>query len=210
MKTLVHESAELLKPIIETIDRFGLKTHFLRKHKGRAVLFYDRLGTREYKTELAQKAQERFRRNQEKLFTFLDHDGIPWNNNNAEHAVKAFAALRNVIEPHSTESSICDYLVLLSICQTCEYRGIDFLQFLRSGEKRVDDYVQQSSRPKLRAPSRIRSRQPSTGARGTPCRTPPWLRNRRRCIAGKAAGAGHIERSAATTDRPSQSRRAGS
>src|SRR5215831_11045296 len=23
------------------------------------------------------------------LFTFLDHDGVPWNNNNAEHAIEA-------------------------------------------------------------------------------------------------------------------------
>src|SRR5262249_32452818 len=75
------------------------------------------------------------------LFTFLDHDNIPWNNNNAEHAIKAFAALRKVIEAYSTESGIRDYLVLLSVCQTCEYRGVDFLQFLRSGEARVNDYV---------------------------------------------------------------------
>jgi hypothetical protein len=66
MKTLVHEFAELLKPIIETIDRFGLKSHFLKRHKVQATRFYDRLGTRKYKTELARKAQERFRRNQGK------------------------------------------------------------------------------------------------------------------------------------------------
>ena len=148
-----------MKPIIETIDRFGLKSRFLKKNKVQVMRFYDRLSTREYKTELARKAQERFRRNQGKLFTFLDHDDIPWNNNNAEHAVKAFAALRNLIEPHSTESSIRDYLVLLSISQTCVYRGIDFLQFLRSGEKRVDDYVHERSRPRLQEPSPVRSRQ---------------------------------------------------
>jgi hypothetical protein len=55
---------------------------------------------------------------------------VPWNNNNAEHAIKAFAALLNVIEAYSTESGIRDYLVLLSVYQTCEYRGVDFLQFL--------------------------------------------------------------------------------
>jgi hypothetical protein len=27
-----------------------------------------------------------------------------------------------------------DYLVLLSICETCNYQGLDFLDFLRSGE----------------------------------------------------------------------------
>lgn len=141
MKALVHEFTALLKPVVETIDRFGLKTHFLRKHKVEVVRFYERLLPRIYKTELARKAQDRFRRNQGKLFTFLDHDNVPWNNNNAEHAIKAFAALRNVIEAYSTESGIRDYLLLLSIYQTCEYRGVDFLQFLRSGEKRVDDYV---------------------------------------------------------------------
>jgi len=31
------------------------------------------------------------------LFTFLEHDGVPWNNNNAEHAIKAFVRLRNII-----------------------------------------------------------------------------------------------------------------
>lgn len=161
MKTLVHEFTALLKPVIETIDRFGLKSHFLKKHKVEVVRFYGRLLTREYKTELARKTQDRFRRNQGKLFTFLDYDNVPWNNNNAEHAIKAFAALRNVIEAHSTESGIPDYLVLLSIYQTCEYRGVDFLQFLRSGEKRVDDYVRTrhslSSRPRPQETPRIRA-----------------------------------------------------
>jgi len=34
--------------------------------------------------------------------TFLSHDGVPWNNNNAEHAIKAFARLRRAIEGLST------------------------------------------------------------------------------------------------------------
>src|SRR5260370_16394341 len=113
MKVLVYEFTVLLKPVVETIDRFGLKAHFLKKHRLEEARFYKRLLAREYKTELAQKAQDRFRRNQGKLFTFLDHDNVPWNNNNAEHAIKAFAALRNVIEAHSTESRCRDSLVLL-------------------------------------------------------------------------------------------------
>ena len=159
MKALVHEFTALLKPVVETIDRFGLKARFLKKHKVGVARFYERLLTHEYKTELARKTQDRFRKNQGKLFTFLDHDNVPWNNNNAEHAIKAFAALRDVIESYSTESGIHDYLILLSVYQTCEYRGIDFLQFLRSGEKRIDDYVRKGqssrSRPKLQETSRI-------------------------------------------------------
>ena len=144
MKALVHEFTVLLKPVVETIDRFGLKAHFLRKHKVQVARFYERLLSCKYQAELARRAQDRFRKNEGKLFTFLDYDNVPWNNNNAEHAIKALAALRNVIEAYSTESGIRDYLVLLSIYQTCDYRGIDFLQFLRSGEKRIGDYVRKA------------------------------------------------------------------
>ena len=146
MKVLVHEFTALLKPIVETIDRFGLRDHFLKKHKVEVARFYELLLSRGYQTELARKAQDRFRRNRGKLFTFLDHDNVPWNNNNAEHAVKAFAALRNVIEAYSSETGIRDYLVLLSLYQTCEYRGIDFLQFLRSGEKTIKAYTHRRRR----------------------------------------------------------------
>ena len=64
----------------------------------------------------------------------LSHDSVPWNNNNAEHAIKAFARLRRAIEGLSTPKGIEEYLILLSVCQTCKYSGLDFLDFLRSGE----------------------------------------------------------------------------
>jgi hypothetical protein len=44
------------------------------------------------------------------LFTFLDHDGVPWNNNNAEHAVKAFAYYRRVFDGMMGEDGLSDYL----------------------------------------------------------------------------------------------------
>jgi len=65
----------------------------------------------------------------------LGYDGIPWNNNNAEHAVKSFAELRQTIGGVTREKGLRDYLVLLSLCQTCRYIGLDFLDFLCSGEK---------------------------------------------------------------------------
>jgi predicted RecB family nuclease len=141
IKEIVHEFGALLEPMIDTIDRFGLKTHFLRKHKMAVTRFYNTLLLRKYNTELAQKVQKRFIKNQGKLFTFLDYDNVPWNNNNAEHAIKSFADLRDVIGGRTTESGIQYYLILLSIYQTCAYREIDFLGFLRSGEEKIDGYA---------------------------------------------------------------------
>lgn len=62
---------------------------------------------------------------------------MPWNNNNVEHAIKAFARLRRAIEGLSTPKGIEEYLILLSVCQTCKYMGVDFLDFLRSGESDI-------------------------------------------------------------------------
>ena len=67
--------------------------------------------------------------------------GVPWNNDNAEHAVKAFATLRRVIKGLTSESGLRNYLVLLSICETCNCQGLDFLNFLRSGETDIAVFV---------------------------------------------------------------------
>jgi hypothetical protein len=73
--------------------------------------------------------KKRIDKNKDKLFTFLDHDGVPWNN--AEHAVRAFTRLRNGMST-STPRGTIDYCILLSLQQTLKYRGIEFLDFLRS------------------------------------------------------------------------------
>jgi predicted RecB family nuclease len=140
LKELVREFAFLLKPMIETVDRFGLKAHFLRRHKVFVERFYQALSTRQYHTESAVHYKRRFEKNRDKLFTFLEYDGIPWNNNNAEHAIKAFAALRKNIDGMSTAKGIREYLILLSIYETCQYKGVNFLDFLRSGETDIDDF----------------------------------------------------------------------
>ena len=85
------------------------------------------------------------------MFTFLDFDGVPWNNNNAEHAVKAFALVRRVIDGVTTETGLRDTLVLLSVCETCKCKNVDFLDFLRSGSKDIDDFVIRGSKRRLQA-----------------------------------------------------------
>lgn len=140
LKIMVQEFSDLLKSIVETIDRFGLKARFLRKHKKYVDRFNRSVSGRKFKTEIAIKYQKRFEKYADKLFTFLDYDNVPWNNNNAEHAIKPFAKLRHVFGGLSTPKAIHDYLVLLSVAETCKYRGISFLDFLRSGELDIDKF----------------------------------------------------------------------
>ena len=149
LKRLAQAFAGLVRPMVGTVDRHGLKSHFLRKHRVSVDRFYRQLSMTALQSEGAVKLRDRFQKNREKLFTFLSFDGVPWNNNNAEHAVKAFAMLRNVIGGCATEKGIREYLILLSICQTCKYKGLDFLDFLRSGEKNIDAFASSRRRRRL-------------------------------------------------------------
>ena len=88
------------------------------------------------------KFKERFEKNRDKLFTFLSYDGVPWNNNNAEHAVKPFADASGSHRGSHRRKGLRDYLVLLSLCETCKYMGVDFLDFLRSGEKDIHAFAE--------------------------------------------------------------------
>jgi hypothetical protein len=152
VRSLAFEFGAILKEIIETIDRFGLKVRFLKRHKKVVARFYRELAKRAYRSDTAAKYQDRLQKEQGRLFVFLDHDGIPWNNNNAEHAIKSFAMLRTAIGGSSTENGLADYLVLLSVLETCKSKGLSFLGFLRSGELDIDTFADRkgSARPSHR------------------------------------------------------------
>ncbi len=141
-RQMVHNFECLIKSIITTIDKYGLKKLHLQKHNRDVARFYDSLFSYEYKSSIAIKYQWRFRKYQDRLFTFLDHNDIPWNNNNAEHAIKGFAAYRNITDGQFTENGIKQYLTLFSIYQTCRYKGVDFLRFMLSKETDIDRFCE--------------------------------------------------------------------
>ena len=92
------------------------------------------------KSPILERYRKRFLANRAKLFTFLDCDDVPWNNNNAEHAVKEFAAYRKNTDGFYSEEGIKKHLILLSVYATCKYKNIDLLKFLLSKEKDIDSF----------------------------------------------------------------------
>lgn len=140
LKTIVIEFGNLLRSIISTIDKFGLKQTHLNKHKKDVDSFYSRIISKNFESELAMSYQKRLTKYREKIFLFIAHDSVPWNNNNAEHSIKPFAKWRKKISKNLTKQNIENHLILLSILQTCKYRGINFFEFLKSGEKSIDKF----------------------------------------------------------------------
>jgi hypothetical protein len=149
MKAIARGFADLLRPIIESVDRYGLKTRHLRKHTAAVDRFFRATLGCTYKTEVAMGYQRRLKKNRDRLFTFINCDGVPWNNNNAEHAIKAFARMRNVIGGTSTLKGLREYLVLLSISETCKFKGVRFLDFLLSQEQEIDQFSNRPARRRI-------------------------------------------------------------
>jgi hypothetical protein len=79
----------------------------------------------------------------------LEHDGVPWNNSNAEHAIRRFAYYREVTVSVLNEAGLTQYLVLLSLLQTCKSKGVSFFSFLLSGETDLDAYAKEPRRRRL-------------------------------------------------------------
>jgi hypothetical protein len=146
LKQVGQKLVAALKPIIDTIDRFGLKHYHLNKHKEDVARFFRYLSEQAFNSEVAVKYQKRLQKYGDKLFVFLDHDGIPWNNNNAENAVKRFASRRKIFGTWPTENGLKDYLVFLSIYQTCRLKNLSFLRFLRSGLFDLDAFAEGAGR----------------------------------------------------------------
>jgi hypothetical protein len=152
LKFLAARFGELLRTIIQTVDRFGLKARHLGKHKSDVARFYAEISQRQITSDAAQHYVGRFLKYKEKLFVFLEHEGVPWNNNNAEHAIKPVAKYRPLVRRTMTRNGVESYLVLLSIYQTCEYRGLSFLDFLCSGETDIYAFAESRCGGRRRSP----------------------------------------------------------
>jgi hypothetical protein len=138
LKGIVQSFAKIIRPIIETVDQYGLRKNRLQKHKSAAMRFIEKVGVHQVSTEAAIKYRKRINKYGKRLFTFLDYDSVPWHNNNAEHAIKAFARYRRFADGRFTKKSLMEYLTILSVFETCEYRGLNGLDFLLSGKTGLD------------------------------------------------------------------------
>lgn len=138
---------DLIVPMFDDAERFGLKTRNLRKHKKRVDRFYKlTIEGKQTESDLVEKYNKRFRRYREELFMFLLNDGIPWNNNTAERAIRHLAIQRKISGSFYKRVAL-QYLRLLGIAQTCRFQNKSFLRFLLSNEKDIDRYKERR-RPK--------------------------------------------------------------
>ena len=96
-ETFVFEVTNLLMPIFLAIGTYGLKRRHLHRFHTPVERFYQKhIVDRTYTSDATVKYQKRFQRYRDSLFTFLDEDGIPWENNMAERALRHLAVQRKI------------------------------------------------------------------------------------------------------------------
>jgi hypothetical protein len=146
LKVIAKQFGELLRTIIDTVDRYGLRRRHLHKHKRSVERFLDKIVAATYSSPFATKYQKRFGKYRDKLFAFLEYDGIPWNNNNAEHAIKRFAKYRRNTDGMFTQRSLEEYLVLATVFETCAFNNVNILKFLLSKDVTLEGLLRMAGR----------------------------------------------------------------
>jgi predicted RecB family nuclease len=138
LRALTQQFGRLLKRIIASVDRFGLRERYLRRHKEEVTGFLEEVAVAPYTSDVALRYKKRFEKYGSKMFTFLEHDGVPWNNNNAEHAIKRFAKHRRDNDGRYSERTLKSYLVLATLFETCAFNNVNVLKFLLSKEQTLE------------------------------------------------------------------------
>jgi predicted RecB family nuclease len=139
-ESFVLEVRKLIVPILQTIQKYGSKKCHLNKFKKSIELFYkNTIEKSAYTFEVTIKYQKRFQRYKDSLFIFMEDDGIPWDNNMAERAIRQLAVQRKISGTFYKHAAP-NYLLLLAISQTCRFQNKSFLKFLISKEKNIDAF----------------------------------------------------------------------
>jgi len=73
----------------------------------------------------ARRLLKRLRRHQQDLFTFLDRDGVPFENNHAERSIRPAVVIRKNSYGNRSERGADCQAVLMSIFRTLKQRGHD-------------------------------------------------------------------------------------
>lgn len=143
---LAKRLTAILQPIIEDVDRYGLKKRHLQKFSHKAIQYQSWLSSQQFRSKAASLYQKRIGKYGDRLFTFLSHDGVPWNNNLAENAVKLIASRRRIFGATFSENGMRECLLFLSLYQTLLRKGLSLLRFLLSKETDLFSFVGERSK----------------------------------------------------------------
>ncbi|MGH9807125.1 MAG: IS66 family transposase [Terriglobia bacterium] len=101
----------------------------------------------------ARRLIKRLRRHQDELFTFLDHAGVPFENNHAERAIRPAVIIRKNSQCNRSQRGAETQAVLMSVYRTLKQRGHAPIDTMAQAMKTYLTTGQLPSLPPKTAPS---------------------------------------------------------
>jgi len=117
-------------------SRDELDSHTLASRRQRLDNRLSELVATDWDDGNAKRLIKRLRRHQEDLFTFLDKDGVPFENNHAERSIRPAVILRKNSYGNRSEQGADCQAVLMSIFRTLKQRGHNPIQTIITATKR--------------------------------------------------------------------------
>lgn len=139
LKRLLKDAIRLGKHTDVTPKAFASRRKLLTKR-------LDALLAAEPNNKNINRLQKRLRRYHEALFTFLDHPGVPSDNNHAEREIRPAVIMRKNSLCNRSVNGAAAQAILMSVYRTLKLRKLDPLETIVSALK---DYVRTGKLPPL-------------------------------------------------------------
>lgn len=103
-----------------------------RALKGRLERRLSSILSKRYRDKNCRRICKLLRKHRDKLFTFLEVEGVGWNNNEAERALRPSVVVRKNSYGSKSELGARNHSILMTVSETCKRRGTNFMGFGRS------------------------------------------------------------------------------
>lgn len=121
--------AKKLRRLLRDGIRLRKRADFHPGTHGRRIALIDRrlieMAEASYTDPDAARLGKRLSRHRDNLFTFLDHPGVPFDNNFAERQIRPAVILRKNSQCNRSERGAATQAVLMSVYRTLRLRGLD-------------------------------------------------------------------------------------
>ena len=118
LRRLIRDAVRLWKRDAVPEDEFRSKRARLDARLGEQI-------ATPWENRHARRLVKRLRRHRDELFTFLDHENVPFDNNHAERAIRPAVIIRKNSYANRSERGADAQAVLMSIYRTLKQRGHD-------------------------------------------------------------------------------------
>jgi hypothetical protein len=117
LKRLIRDSIRLSK------QRMELPPKSFASRRRRLDVRLGELLAHPWEQRHARRLVKRLRRHASELFTFLDHAGVPFDNNHAEREIRLAVIARKNSYANGSEDGAANQAILMSVFRTLKQRG---------------------------------------------------------------------------------------